>query len=177
MHLRSAPPLYPWMKLGGRWIDNAGFAAGQRVKIAVEHGRLTITVEQKNKGPRQRPFLLHRVRYKQQLAMVIFCYQPRKVWRNNVILKVSTFFDYFRNHMDWNIEDKLLFVVFVHYKPYIFCRRWDQLSKTQISIVVATMQYSRLGLKTPPPSSRISNHKRLANSLQQGLSISWLPVT
>ncbi|WP_185219095.1 SymE family type I addiction module toxin [Paraburkholderia dinghuensis] len=37
------PPLYPWMKLAGRWIEHAGFEAGQRVKISVEHGRLTIT--------------------------------------------------------------------------------------------------------------------------------------
>lgn len=25
------PPLYPWMKLAGRWIEHAGFEAGQRV--------------------------------------------------------------------------------------------------------------------------------------------------
>ena len=42
---RTDPPLYPWLKLAGRWIENAGFTAGQRVKIAVEHGRLTITAE------------------------------------------------------------------------------------------------------------------------------------
>nr|WP_284509431.1 SymE family type I addiction module toxin [Caballeronia sp. GAFFF2] len=29
----------------GRWIEYAGFKAGQRVKINVEHGRLTITAE------------------------------------------------------------------------------------------------------------------------------------
>jgi toxic protein SymE len=44
-HLRTEPPLYPWLKLAGRWIENAGFTAGQRVKINVEHGRLTITAE------------------------------------------------------------------------------------------------------------------------------------
>ncbi|WP_250456032.1 SymE family type I addiction module toxin [Caballeronia sp. ATUFL_M2_KS44] len=42
---RTDPPLYPWLKLAGRWIENAGFEAGQRVKINVEHGRLTITAE------------------------------------------------------------------------------------------------------------------------------------
>ncbi|RQH01653.1 SymE family type I addiction module toxin [Paraburkholderia dinghuensis] len=33
------------MKLAGRWIEHAGFEAGQRVRIAVEHGRLTITAK------------------------------------------------------------------------------------------------------------------------------------
>jgi toxic protein SymE len=42
-HLRTVPPLYPWMKLAGRWVEHAGFSPGQRVKIAVEHGKLTIT--------------------------------------------------------------------------------------------------------------------------------------
>ncbi|AOY95337.1 hypothetical protein BKK79_26555 [Cupriavidus sp. USMAA2-4] len=42
---RSTPPLYPWMKLAGRWIEHAGFEAGQRVRIAVEQGRLVITAE------------------------------------------------------------------------------------------------------------------------------------
>jgi toxic protein SymE len=32
-----------WMKLAGRWIEHAGFQAGQHVKISVEHGRLIIT--------------------------------------------------------------------------------------------------------------------------------------
>ncbi|MEM5457861.1 SymE family type I addiction module toxin [Paraburkholderia phytofirmans] len=33
------------MKLAGRWIEQAGFQAGHRVRIAVEHGRLTIAAE------------------------------------------------------------------------------------------------------------------------------------
>ncbi|AJX34732.1 SymE family type I addiction module toxin [Burkholderia oklahomensis] len=41
----TIPPLYPWMKLAGRWIEHAGFEAGQRVKITVEHERLVITAE------------------------------------------------------------------------------------------------------------------------------------
>ncbi|CAM2170490.1 toxic protein SymE [Paraburkholderia sacchari] len=40
---RTDPPLYPWIKLSGRWLELAGFEAGQRVRIAVEHGRLVIT--------------------------------------------------------------------------------------------------------------------------------------
>jgi len=43
-HLRTERPLYPWMKLAGRWIEHAGFHPGQRVKIDVEVGRLVITV-------------------------------------------------------------------------------------------------------------------------------------
>jgi toxic protein SymE len=43
VHQRTAPTLYPWMKLAGRWIEHAGFEPGQRVKVAVENGRLTIT--------------------------------------------------------------------------------------------------------------------------------------
>nr|WP_092006751.1 SymE family type I addiction module toxin [Paraburkholderia lycopersici] len=42
---RTTPPLYPWMKLAGRWIEHAGFTPGQRVRINVEHGRLIITAE------------------------------------------------------------------------------------------------------------------------------------
>jgi hypothetical protein len=41
----TIPPLYPWMKLSGRSIEQAGFQAGHRVRIAVEHGRLTIAAE------------------------------------------------------------------------------------------------------------------------------------
>ncbi|WP_241022981.1 SymE family type I addiction module toxin [Burkholderia sp. Se-20373] len=33
------------MKLEGRWIEHVGFEAGQRVKVNVEHGQLTITPE------------------------------------------------------------------------------------------------------------------------------------
>ncbi|WP_087131063.1 SymE family type I addiction module toxin [Caballeronia pedi] len=44
-HLRTEPPHFPWMKLAGRWIEQTGFNAGQRVKIAIEHGRLAITAE------------------------------------------------------------------------------------------------------------------------------------
>jgi toxic protein SymE len=42
---RTEPPLFPWLKRAGRWIEHAGFHAGQRVKINVEHGRLVIIAE------------------------------------------------------------------------------------------------------------------------------------
>ncbi|CAB3763806.1 SymE family type I addiction module toxin [Paraburkholderia humisilvae] len=42
-HPRREPPLYPWMKLSGRWIETAGFAPRSRVRITVEHQRLVIT--------------------------------------------------------------------------------------------------------------------------------------
>ncbi len=40
---QKQPPLYPWIKLSGRWLELAGFEAGQRVRIEVHHGRLVIT--------------------------------------------------------------------------------------------------------------------------------------
>lgn len=40
---RYDPPLYPWLKLSGRWLELAGFEAGQRVRITVEDKRLVIT--------------------------------------------------------------------------------------------------------------------------------------
>lgn len=39
----TEPPLYPWIKLSGRWLELAGFEAGQRVRIEVHNGRLVIT--------------------------------------------------------------------------------------------------------------------------------------
>ncbi|WP_407945462.1 SymE family type I addiction module toxin [Paraburkholderia hiiakae] len=33
----------PWLKLAGRWLELAGFEAGQRVRITVEDKRLVIT--------------------------------------------------------------------------------------------------------------------------------------
>nr|WP_284504153.1 SymE family type I addiction module toxin [Caballeronia sp. ATUFL_F2_KS9A] len=42
---RTEPPCFPWLKLAGPWIEQAGFTAGQRVKVNVEHGRLIITAE------------------------------------------------------------------------------------------------------------------------------------
>ncbi|WP_408310956.1 SymE family type I addiction module toxin [Paraburkholderia sediminicola] len=41
--MRKEPPLFPWMKLSGRWIELAGFEPRSRVRITVEHQRLIIT--------------------------------------------------------------------------------------------------------------------------------------
>jgi toxic protein SymE len=40
---KTPAPLYPWIKLAGRWLEQAGFEAGQSVRVQVEHGRLVIT--------------------------------------------------------------------------------------------------------------------------------------
>lgn len=40
---RKDAPLYPWMKLSGRWLELAGFKPRQRVKIEVHDGKLVIT--------------------------------------------------------------------------------------------------------------------------------------
>ncbi|MEM5373064.1 SymE family type I addiction module toxin [Paraburkholderia azotifigens] len=45
LQLCTEPPLYPWMKLAGRWFEHAEFEVAQRVKINVEPGRLTIAAE------------------------------------------------------------------------------------------------------------------------------------
>jgi len=44
-HLRTQPPFYPNFRIAGRWLEHAGFHVGQRLRIAVEPGRLVITVE------------------------------------------------------------------------------------------------------------------------------------
>ncbi|WP_368860325.1 SymE family type I addiction module toxin [Caballeronia sp. BR00000012568055] len=36
-------PFYPGIRLAGRWLTNAGFVPGQRVKVNVEHGTPVIT--------------------------------------------------------------------------------------------------------------------------------------
>ena len=43
--LQQVIELYPSMKFLGRWIEPPDFEAGQRVKITVEYGRLTITAD------------------------------------------------------------------------------------------------------------------------------------
>ncbi|GLU32724.1 SymE family type I addiction module toxin [Trinickia caryophylli] len=40
---RTNPPLVPWLKLSGRWLEHAGFKPRQRLKIEVQHERLVIT--------------------------------------------------------------------------------------------------------------------------------------
>ncbi|WP_206997481.1 SymE family type I addiction module toxin [Trinickia mobilis] len=40
---RTNPPLFPWFRLSGRWLERAGFSAGQRLSVEIHHGRLIIT--------------------------------------------------------------------------------------------------------------------------------------
>lgn len=40
---RTDPPLFPWFKVSGRWLEDAGFMPRQRLKIEVHEGRLVIT--------------------------------------------------------------------------------------------------------------------------------------
>ncbi|HKR38984.1 MAG TPA: SymE family type I addiction module toxin [Paraburkholderia sp.] len=40
---RTEPPLYPWLKLSGRWLELADFEAGQQMRGEMHHGRLVIT--------------------------------------------------------------------------------------------------------------------------------------
>ena len=37
------PPLVPWLKLSGRWLEHAGFKPRQRLKVEVQQERLVIT--------------------------------------------------------------------------------------------------------------------------------------
>ena len=43
------PAPQPYIRLKGRWLAKAGFAAGSRVTVTVRKGRLTITPFQENK--------------------------------------------------------------------------------------------------------------------------------
>lgn len=40
---RTDPPLFPWFKVSGRWLEQAGFMPRQRLKIEVQLGKLVIT--------------------------------------------------------------------------------------------------------------------------------------
>ncbi|PMS37466.1 toxic protein SymE [Trinickia symbiotica] len=42
-HYRTDPPLFPWFKVSGRWLEHAGVKPRQRLKIEVQHKRLVIT--------------------------------------------------------------------------------------------------------------------------------------
>ena len=42
-HRRTNPPLVPWLKLSGRWLEDAGFKPRQRLKVEVQHERPVIT--------------------------------------------------------------------------------------------------------------------------------------
>jgi len=40
---RRPPPPVPYLRLRGYWLEQAGFAVGQRVRVDVVGGRITIT--------------------------------------------------------------------------------------------------------------------------------------
>ncbi len=40
---RRPPPAVPYLRLRGYWLREAGFAVGQRVRVDVRDGRITIT--------------------------------------------------------------------------------------------------------------------------------------
>jgi toxic protein SymE len=37
------PTFFPWLRIAGMWLEQAGFPPGQRVRIEVQYGRLVIT--------------------------------------------------------------------------------------------------------------------------------------
>ncbi|WP_096472310.1 SymE family type I addiction module toxin [Burkholderia pyrrocinia] len=40
-------PLFLWLKISGRWLTHdVGFHAGQKLRVHVQHGKLTITAAQ-----------------------------------------------------------------------------------------------------------------------------------
>jgi toxic protein SymE len=39
----KTPEFFPLLRIAGKWLIQAGFEPGQRVRITVEHGRLIIT--------------------------------------------------------------------------------------------------------------------------------------
>ncbi|MCA8204720.1 type I toxin-antitoxin system SymE family toxin [Burkholderia sp. AU33545] len=42
-HRRLNTTYFPWIKIAGVWLEDAGFEAGERVRITVEDKRLIIT--------------------------------------------------------------------------------------------------------------------------------------
>ncbi|WP_349253047.1 SymE family type I addiction module toxin [Burkholderia cenocepacia] len=42
-HRRLNTTYFPWIKIAGVWLEDAGFEAGERVRITVEDKRLVIT--------------------------------------------------------------------------------------------------------------------------------------
>ncbi|WP_408506959.1 SymE family type I addiction module toxin [Paraburkholderia sediminicola] len=44
-HVKFFPdlPPAPWIRLSGRWLEEAGFEISGRIRVEVERGRLTIT--------------------------------------------------------------------------------------------------------------------------------------
>ncbi|HFT8011448.1 TPA: SymE family type I addiction module toxin [Burkholderia cenocepacia] len=42
-HRKLNTTYFPWIKIAGVWLEDAGFKAGERVRITVEDKRLIIT--------------------------------------------------------------------------------------------------------------------------------------
>ncbi|MFO7594302.1 MAG: SymE family type I addiction module toxin [Pseudomonadota bacterium] len=49
---KDAPPrtpnrqvMVPWIQMRGRWLNEAGFAIGAKVRVRVRPGRLVLTIE------------------------------------------------------------------------------------------------------------------------------------
>ncbi|MBR8401973.1 SymE family type I addiction module toxin [Burkholderia cenocepacia] len=42
-HRKLNTTYFPWIKIAGVWLEDAGFEAGERVRITVEDKRLIIT--------------------------------------------------------------------------------------------------------------------------------------
>ncbi|ACB62515.1 protein of unknown function DUF1813 HSP20-like protein [Burkholderia ambifaria MC40-6] len=42
-HRKLNTTYFPWIKLAGVWLEDAGFEAGERVRVTVEDKRLIIT--------------------------------------------------------------------------------------------------------------------------------------
>jgi toxic protein SymE len=40
--MEDYPPV-PWIRIRGRWLDEAGFKISDRIRVEVEHGKLVIT--------------------------------------------------------------------------------------------------------------------------------------
>ena len=49
-YVRSTP--MPFLRLQGRWLDQAGFAIGTQVRVEVDHGRLVVEVIDPNTNQR-----------------------------------------------------------------------------------------------------------------------------
>lgn len=48
-----APPM-PFLRLRGRWLDEAGFAIGANVRVEVSAGRLVVEVVEPTRAPTRR---------------------------------------------------------------------------------------------------------------------------
>ncbi|WP_250516377.1 SymE family type I addiction module toxin [Caballeronia sp. INDeC2] len=45
LYSKARSTTFASLRLAGVWLENAGFEPGSRVRVHIEHGRLTITAE------------------------------------------------------------------------------------------------------------------------------------